>query len=227
MQDKDGNVHYLHTEDCVVWCGDGRSLRENMESVQFEEYETEEVELPDAETALTNIRKGKSWTELFSNIKAFCKGVVLISRVLDSENITEDGYLMSGKKCSELFQEVNAKFNTLNESLQKIINNSATALSGSQTYSDLPSGTTIVTISFTKTFATIPTVLVSGTGTGHRYPNGTWGQTPDYIKNLSAALVAGSVTKGGFQIKLTNNIGGGYLGRIAVTWNATAPIVAS
>lgn len=119
------------------------------------------------------------------------------------------------------------KFNTLNESLQKIINNSATALSGSQTYSDLPSGTTIVTISFTKTFATIPTVLVSGTGTGHRYPNGTWGQTPDYIKNLSAALVAGSVTKGGFQIKLTNNIGGGYLGRIAVTWNATAPIVAS
>lgn len=227
FQDKNGNIHYLHTEDCIVWCGDGRALRDTMENVQFEDYEAEGAEVPDAETALINIRKGKSWTNLFSNIKAFCKGVVLISRVLDSENITENGYLMSGRKCSELFQEVNVNIDNLNKSLSSIINNVATALSGSETYSDLPAGTTTVTIKFAKTFATLPTVLVSGVGTGCRYPGNSWIQNPDYLKNLSAVLVAGSVTKGGFQVKLTNNIGGGYLGRIAVTWNATAPLVSS
>ena len=109
LQDKDGNIHYLHTEDCIVFGGDGRSLREIMGNVQFEDYTAEGTEIPDAETALEGITKGKKWTELFSNIKAFCKGVVLLSRVVDSENITEDGYLMSGKKCSEMFQEVSVK----------------------------------------------------------------------------------------------------------------------
>ncbi len=112
VQDKDGNIHYFHTEDCVVWGEDGRSLRETMGDVQFEDYEAEATEVLDADAALVNIRKGKKWTELFSYIKAFCKGVVLMSRVVDSENITEDGYLMSGKKCSELFQEVNANLPT-------------------------------------------------------------------------------------------------------------------
>lgn len=84
-----------------------------MGSVQFEDYTAEDTEIPDAETALAGITKGKKWTELFSNIKAFCKGVVLLSRVVDSENITEDGYLMSGKKCSELFQEVNVKLHPI------------------------------------------------------------------------------------------------------------------
>ncbi len=112
LQDKDGNIHYLHTEDCIVFGGDGRSLREIMGNVQFEDYTAEGTEIPDAETALEGITKGKKWTELFSNIKAFCKGVVLLSRVVDSENITEDGYLMSGKKCSEMFQEVSVKLPT-------------------------------------------------------------------------------------------------------------------
>ena len=109
LQDRDGNIHYLHTEDCIVFGEDGRPLREVMGNVQFEDYTAEGTEIPDAETALEGITKGKKWTELFSNIKAFCKGVVLLSRVVDSENITEDGYLMSGKKCSEMFQEVSVK----------------------------------------------------------------------------------------------------------------------
>ena len=111
LQDRDGNIHYLHTEDCIVFGEDGRSLREIMGNVQFEDYTAEGTEIPDAETALEGITKGKKWTELFSNIKAFCKGVVLLSRVVDSENITEDGYLMSGKKCSEMFQEVSVNLN--------------------------------------------------------------------------------------------------------------------
>lgn len=110
MQDKDGNIHYFHTEDCIVFGEDGRNLRETMGNVQFEDYTAEGTEIPDAETALAGITKGKKWTVLFSNIKAFCKGVVLLSKVVDSENITEEGYLMSGKKCSEMFQEVSANF---------------------------------------------------------------------------------------------------------------------
>lgn len=110
VQDKDGNIHYFHTEDCIVFGEDGRNLRETMGNVQFEDYTAEGTEIPDAETALAGITKGKKWTALFSNIKAFCKGVVLLSKVVDSENITEDGYLMSGKKCSEKFQEVSANF---------------------------------------------------------------------------------------------------------------------
>lgn len=113
LQDKNGNIHYFHTEDCIVFGEDGRNLREAMGNVQFEDYTVEGTEIPDAETALAGITKGKKWTALFSNIKAFCKGVVLLSRVVDSENITEDGYLMSGKKCSELFQEVNVKLDTM------------------------------------------------------------------------------------------------------------------
>lgn len=113
VQDKDGNIHYFHTEDCIVFGEDGRNLREAMGSVQFEDYTVEGTEIPDAETALAGITKGKKWTALFSNIKAFCKGVVLLSRVVDSENITEDGYLMSGKKCSEMFQEVSVKLHPI------------------------------------------------------------------------------------------------------------------
>lgn len=112
VQDKDGNIHYFHTEDCIVFGEDGRNLRETMGNVQFEDYTAEGTEIPDAETALAGITKGKKWTALFSNIKAFCKGVVLLSKVVDSENITEEGYLMSGKKCSEMFQEVSANLGT-------------------------------------------------------------------------------------------------------------------
>lgn len=108
FQDKEGNVHYMHTDDSVVWCENGKSLRENMNKVDFEDYTGDGAETPSAELALSKIVKGKKWSELFSNIKAFCKGVVLLSRVLDSENITEDGYLMSGKKCSEMFQKINS-----------------------------------------------------------------------------------------------------------------------
>lgn len=117
MQDKDGNIHYFHTEDCIVFGEDGRNLRETMGNVQFEDYTAEGTEIPDAETALAGITKGKKWTVLFSNIKAFCKGVVLLSKVVDSENITEEGYLMSGKKCSEMFQEVSANIDSVFQSV--------------------------------------------------------------------------------------------------------------
>lgn len=73
FQDKEGNVHYLHTEDCVVWTEDGKSIRDAMKQVDFEDYTTEQP--PTLKEALAAFTKNHSWTELFSSIKAICMRV--------------------------------------------------------------------------------------------------------------------------------------------------------
>ena len=74
LQDKEGNVHYLHTEDKVVFDENGQSLRAAMKEVQFEDY-TGTAELPSVETAVAGITRGRKWTDLFGNIKAALKGL--------------------------------------------------------------------------------------------------------------------------------------------------------
>ena len=74
LQDKEGNVHYLHTEDKVVFDENGQSLRAAMTEVQFEDY-TGTAELPSVETAVAGITRGRKWTDLFGNIKAALKGL--------------------------------------------------------------------------------------------------------------------------------------------------------
>ena len=74
LQDKEGNVHYLHTEDKVVFDENGQSLRAAMKEVQFEDY-TGTAELPSVETAMAGITRGRKWTDLFGNIKAALKGL--------------------------------------------------------------------------------------------------------------------------------------------------------
>lgn len=82
FQDKEGNVHYLHTEDCVVWTEDGKSIRDAMKQVDFEDYTTEQP--PTLKEALAAFTKNHSWTELFSSIKAICM------RVSSGTNISSD-----------------------------------------------------------------------------------------------------------------------------------------
>lgn len=82
FQDKEGNVHYLHTEDCVVWTEDGKSIRDAMKQVDFEDYTTEQP--PTLKEALAAFTKNHSWTELFSTIKAICM------RVSSGTNISSD-----------------------------------------------------------------------------------------------------------------------------------------
>lgn len=74
LQDKEGNIHYLHTEDKVVFDENGQSLRAAMKEVQFEDY-TGTAELPSVETAVAGITRGRKWTDLFGNIKAALKGL--------------------------------------------------------------------------------------------------------------------------------------------------------
>ncbi len=82
LQDKEGNVHYLHTEDKVVFDENGQSLRSAMKEVQFEDY-TGAAELPSIETALTGIVRGRKWTDLFGNVKAALKGLATKSEALE------------------------------------------------------------------------------------------------------------------------------------------------
>ena len=74
LQDKEGNIHYLHTEDKVVFDENGQSLRAAMKEVQFEDY-TGTAELPSVEAAVAGITRGRKWTDLFGNIKAALKGL--------------------------------------------------------------------------------------------------------------------------------------------------------
>lgn len=70
--------------------------REDVEALQnpvFEDY-TEESEVPSAETALSNIISGKSFKELWQNIKAFCMGVVTIAKISQNGAVTEVGKLV-------------------------------------------------------------------------------------------------------------------------------------
>lgn len=89
FQDKEGNVHYLHTEDKVVFTEDGRPLRTAMNAVQFEDY-SGETELPSASQALAGIAKGRKWTDIFSAVKAFCKRAVTVEAVGDAFSETND-----------------------------------------------------------------------------------------------------------------------------------------
>lgn len=89
LQDKEGNVHYLHTEDKVVFDENGNSLRGIMKEVQFEDY-TGAAALPSIDTAMAGIVKGKRWTELFGNIKAALKG--LVAKSMATENDLGDAF---------------------------------------------------------------------------------------------------------------------------------------
>ena len=66
---------------------------EELQNPEFEDY-TGETVVPSAETALSNIKSGKNFKELWQNIKAFCMGVVTLAKISQNGAITEVGKLV-------------------------------------------------------------------------------------------------------------------------------------
>lgn len=73
---------------------------------EFEDYEADGMEVPSAEEALASIVKGKSLGELFGNLKAFCKGVVTLGRLVNNFETTEPGYALDARAGKRLFDEI-------------------------------------------------------------------------------------------------------------------------
>ena len=85
-----------------------------------------------------------------------------------------------------------------------------TSQKGTFTVSDVPAGGSAVTktVSFSQAFSAIPTVLVSAYGNS-------------VASTAQASVIAGSITKGGFQVKIQNYWSSNQA--VTVEWNATAP----
>lgn len=73
---------------------------------EFEDYEADGMEVPSAEEAMASIVKGKSLGELFGNLKAFCKGVVTLGRLVNNFETTEPGYALDARAGKRLFDEI-------------------------------------------------------------------------------------------------------------------------
>lgn len=118
----------------------------------------------------------------------------------------------------EKFGEVNAnldytnlKADDLNKKFQQVISGFATSLSGSRNlgYIDYNESVT-VTITFSKTFSKIPTVIATAIG-----------YTQDSNRALKVTIT--SKTQGGFSATiLNNNVTHTRVANATITWNATA-----
>lgn len=70
--------------------------------LDFEDY-TVTTPVPSAATSLNNIKSGSKLDKLLSNIKSFLLNTVTKDKIVQSTNITQNGYLMDGKVVSDKF----------------------------------------------------------------------------------------------------------------------------
>lgn len=130
--------------------------------------------------------------------------------VVDPTIATEVGFAADAKLTGDALREVSANIASMEQTVNALSKGLVTSQKGTFTVSDVPAGGSAVTktVSFSQAFSAIPTVLVSAYGNS-------------VASTAQASVIAGSITKGGFQVKIQNYWSSNQA--VTVEWNATAP----